>query len=55
MKFLLTNDDGWNAPGLNLLESVVADFGDIWIVAPELPMSGISHQITFEQPMKTFL
>jgi 5'-nucleotidase len=52
MKFLLTNDDGWNAPGLNLLESVVADFGDIWIVAPELPMSGISHQITFEQPMK---
>lgn len=52
MKFLLTNDDGWNAPGLNLLESVVAEFGEIWIVAPDLPMSGISHKITFEQPMR---
>ena len=52
MKILLTNDDGWNAPGLNLLEQVVADFGEIWTVAPSLPMSGISHQITFEQPLK---
>ncbi len=52
MKILLTNDDGWNAPGLNLLEKVVANFGEIWTVAPALPMSGISHQITFEQPLK---
>lgn len=52
MKFLLTNDDGWDAPGLKLLESVVADLGEVWVVAPALPMSGISHQITFEQPLR---
>ena len=52
MKFLLTNDDGWDAPGLKLLEQVVADWGEVWVVAPDMPMSGISHQITFEQPLR---
>ncbi len=52
MKFLITNDDGWTAQGLRILAEVVQEFGEVWIVAPELPMSGISHQITFEQPLK---
>lgn len=51
LKILLTNDDGWDAPGLQMLHSVAAQYGDVWIVAPLLPMSGISHQTTFERPL----
>lgn len=51
MKILLTNDDGWDAPGLKTLKSVAQQFGDLWVVAPLQPMSGISHQMTFERPL----
>lgn len=51
MNILLTNDDGWDAQGLTVLQDVVRDLGDVWVVAPEYPMSGISHQITFEKPL----
>ena len=52
MKILLTNDDGWDAPGLQILKEVVLEMGDVWILAPDGPMSGISHQITLAQPLK---
>ena len=51
MKILVTNDDGWDAPGIAKLAQVASGFGDVWIVAPAEPMSGISHQLTFEVPM----
>ena len=51
MNILLTNDDGWGAPGLEKLEQIAGQFGDLWVVAPVKPMSGISHQLTFEVPM----
>ena len=52
MNLLVTNDDGWDAPGLKTLAQVAQKFGNVWIVAPENPMSGISHQMTFEVPMR---
>lgn len=52
MKILLTNDDGWNAPGLAALARASREFGDVWIVAPATHMSGISHQVTWERPLK---
>jgi 5'-nucleotidase len=52
MNILLTNDDGWGFEGLTALEIVARQFGEIWTVAPEKPMSGISHQLTFERPMR---
>ena len=52
MKILVSNDDGWNAPGINLLESVLEEVAEVWTVAPASPQSGISHQMTFEQPMQ---
>ncbi len=52
MKILVTNDDGWGSTGIQVLESVAANFGEVWTIAPENPMSGISHQMTFERPMK---
>ena len=52
MKILVSNDDGWDAPGIKLLESVLEEVGEVWTVAPASPQSGISHQMTFEQPMQ---
>lgn len=51
-RILLTNDDGWDAPGITALEGVLAEFGQVVVVAPATPQSGISHQMTFETPMK---
>lgn len=51
MKILVTNDDGWDAPGIELLESVLEEYAEVWTVAPATPQSGISHQMTFERPM----
>lgn len=51
MKILITNDDGWGAPGIQSLETVAKEFGDVWTLAPEAPMSGISHQLTTGEPM----
>jgi len=51
MKILLTNDDGWDAPGLESLKTVVASFADVWVVAPKSPQSGISHQMTLDRDL----
>ena len=52
MNILLTNDDGYDAAGLLTLREVASEFGELWIVAPTHPMSGISHQVTFERPLQ---
>jgi len=52
MKILVSNDDGWDAPGINLLESVLEEVAEVWTVAPQSPQSGISHRMTFERPMQ---
>ena len=53
MRFLLTNDDGVNARGLKLLESIVRRFSDdIWIVAPAEEQSGAGHSLTLTEPVR---
>jgi 5'-nucleotidase len=53
MRILLTNDDGVNARGLRLLESVVSQFSDdIWIVAPSEEQSGAGHSLTLTTPVR---
>src|SRR3982751_90179 len=53
MRILLTNDDGVNARGLRLLESVVRQFtDDIWIVAPSEEQSGAGHSLTLTTPVR---
>ena len=52
MKILVSNDDGWDAPGIKLLETVLEEVAEVWTVAPAAPQSGISHQMTFERPMQ---
>jgi 5'-nucleotidase len=49
---LVTNDDGVTAPGLlNLVESV-KDLGQIVVVAPDKPQSGMGHAITIGYPLR---
>ena len=53
MRILLTNDDGVNARGLSLLESVARTLSDdVWIVAPAEEQSGTGHSLTLTQPVR---
>ena len=47
MNILLTNDDGFLAPGLNALKKILEKYGDVYIVAPHYHQSGKSTGITF--------
>ena len=53
MRILLTNDDGINAPGLNVLERIARQFSDdIWICAPSEEQSGAGHSLTLTRPVR---
>jgi 5'-nucleotidase len=53
MRILLTNDDGINARGLDLLETVAQAFSDdIWVVAPTEEQSGAGHSLTLTEPIR---
>jgi 5'-nucleotidase len=52
MRILLTNDDGWDAPGLAALVEVARAYGDIVTVAPDRHLSGCSHQTTTDQALR---
>lgn len=43
---LVTNDDGITAPGLRALIEVMNELGDVFVVAPDSPQSGMGHAIT---------
>lgn len=45
---LVTNDDGITAPGLRTLISVMNELGEVWVVAPDSPQSGMGHAITVD-------
>ena len=53
MRILLTNDDGIDARGLALLESVARKLSDdVWVVAPSEEQSGTGHSLTLTQPVR---
>ncbi|MFB9056971.1 5'/3'-nucleotidase SurE [Mariniflexile ostreae] len=45
---LVTNDDGINAPGIRTLIAVMDTIGDVVVVAPDSPQSGMGHAITLD-------
>ena len=51
MRILLSNDDGYFAPGLNILADYVAKMADVVIVAPERNRSGASNSLTLDRPL----
>lgn len=52
MKILLSNDDGVNAPGLNILAKVMAEIADIRVIAPDRNRSGASNSLTLANPLR---
>jgi 5'-nucleotidase len=52
MKFLVTNDDGIDAPGLEALVAAARSFGEPVIVAPAGPQSGVSHAVTWQHGVR---
>ncbi|MGQ0443466.1 MAG: 5'/3'-nucleotidase SurE [Methylophilaceae bacterium] len=51
MRILLSNDDGYFAPGLNILASHLAKLAEITVVAPERNRSGASNSLTLDRPL----
>lgn len=48
---LVTNDDGINAPGIRTLIEVMNTIGDVVVVAPDSPQSGMGHAITIDSTL----
>jgi len=48
---LVTNDDGITAPGLRALIRYMKDLGDVIVVAPDSPQSGMGHAITLDSTL----
>lgn len=49
---LVTNDDGISAKGILSLVEVVSKFGEVVVVAPDKPQSGMGHAITINHPLR---
>ena len=49
---LVVNDDGIFAPGIRKLISIMNEFGEVVVVAPDGPQSGKSHAITIESTIR---
>lgn len=49
---LVTNDDGFTAPGIKNLIDVVGELAELLIVAPDKPQSGMGHAITVNAPLR---
>jgi len=52
MRILLSNDDGYQAPGLKALAEGLAAIATITVVAPERNRSGASNSLTLDRPLR---
>jgi 5'-nucleotidase len=51
MRILLSNDDGYFAPGLASLAEALSRVGEVIVVAPERDRSGASNSLTLDRPL----
>jgi 5'-nucleotidase len=51
MRILLSNDDGYFAPGIAALAEALAPLGTVTVVAPERDRSGASNSLTLDRPL----
>lgn len=49
---LVINDDGITAPGIKVLAHLMKELGDVVVVAPDSPQSGMGHAITIAEPLR---
>lgn len=51
MRILVSNDDGYFAPGIAALAEALATVGEVTVVAPERDRSGASNSLTLDRPL----
>jgi 5'-nucleotidase len=51
MRILLSNDDGYFAPGIANLAEILSGIADVTVVAPERDRSGASNSLTLDRPL----
>ena len=51
MRILLSNDDGYFAPGLQTLAEALSALAEVTVVAPERDRSGASNSLTLDRPL----
>ena len=51
MRILLSNDDGYFAPGIDWLARALSEVADVTVVAPERDRSGASNSLTLDRPL----
>lgn len=52
MKILISNDDGYTAPGIKALAAGLASLGTTTVVAPDRNRSGASNSLTLDNPLR---
>jgi 5'-nucleotidase len=52
MHILISNDDGYQAPGIQCLAKALAEIAEITVVAPDRDRSGASNSLTLEYPIR---
>lgn len=52
MKILISNDDGFLAPGIKILAKVLGELAEITVVAPDRNRSGASNSLTLDNPLR---
>jgi len=48
----ITNDDGVTAPGILFLSKIAKQFGEVVVIAPDKPQSGMGHAITINATLR---
>jgi 5'-nucleotidase len=52
VKILISNDDGFDSPGIQLLANAVEDLGEVYVVAPHRERSTAGHSLTLHKPLR---
>lgn len=50
---VVSNDDGITSPGIDTLIAAVKEIGDVFVLAPDSPNSGMGHAITVDKTLHT--
>jgi len=50
---LVSNDDGYDSPGIRALRDAIATWADVVVVAPETEQSATSHSLSLHRPLRT--
>jgi 5'-nucleotidase len=52
MKILISNDDGYQSPGIEVLAAALGKFATVIVIAPDRDRSGASNSLTLENPIR---